>query len=458
MKKIIEIFLLIIFISLISTAFSNIIWEISPYNFEVIDYNKNLTLSWSLDKKANYYSIYFGENKKNLKLIYNGEKTEYTIKELKPNKNYYWKIKVYTDNEIIESEIFKFYLQLKKPEIKDVFPNFQYNIDSKNVKFSWKIDYSIKYNIEFILYKNDIKVIDKQINTNTYIMNLSPGTKYKWYLKLKDKFNNKYIFGPYIFSTKPHEFIMSIKNRIYKIKTYGDYIEKTLLYNSEYKIEKIQKYENFIILKTKNGIDIIHKTGRVTSKIDIKNILDFFVEKKDKELLLYIVDGESLRVFDITNPYYPFLKKRIIGKFASISANENSIILLMKSKILLMNKKFKIYYQKNLEKPKKIIYNDNKTLIILSADKLIKFNYKNNILYFDRELNFSGIIDYSVYKKKIAFLTINNEIYIYDTDFHLINYRYFTEKIEKIKLYTDYIYKISEELKIIDIVCLKSFK
>ncbi|SHE71054.1 hypothetical protein SAMN02745164_00982 [Marinitoga hydrogenitolerans DSM 16785] len=436
MKKI----LILIFLIIMTYAYSNIIWEITPSNFEVIEYSTKITLKWDVNKKIIFSELYFGEKENKLKLIYKGDNNFFDVKDLIPNKNYYWKIKVYTKNEIYTSQVYRFYLRLKKPEIKNVYPNFQYNIDSEKVNFSWEIEYSIDYNTEFILYKNNTKIIDKRIGTNTYIIELSPGINYKWYLKLKDKFNNKYIFGPYIFSTKAYEFIMNINNEIYKIKTYGEYIEKESLYISEYKIEKIQKHENFIILKTKKGIDIIHKTGKLTSEISIKNILDFSIEKKDTELLLYITDGKALYVFDITNPYYPFLKKEILGEFVSVSVNNNIIILLTKNKLVLMDKELKIYYQKNIEKPKKIIYNDDNTLIITLSDKLIKYNYKNGIVNYEKELTLSKIIDWDIYKDKIAFLTINDEIYVYNINLELTKYRYIKSRIEKIKLYKNLVY------------------
>ncbi|KLO21228.1 MULTISPECIES: fibronectin type III domain-containing protein [unclassified Marinitoga] len=449
MKKNLIVFVFTILI-LIIHGISNTIWEAIPSNFEVIQYNKRITLSWNINRKVSFYKIYFGKDYKNLTLIYSGENTKYILEDLIPNQNYYWKIKAYAVDGIIESDIYKFYLQLQPPKIYDVYPNFNHKLNFESITFKWKINYSVNYTMNFILYQGKTKIIEKTLFNNNYTVTLKPGLNYKWYIILKDEFKNKYIFGPYIFTTKYIEFLTTIKNEIFNVKIYGEYIEKNRIYASDINIKNIKEFKNFIIASIQKGIEIIHKSGKKTSEIALENIKDFFVKEANKSVLLYIVNGEYLKVYDITNPYYPFMVKKIKGNFISITLNEEKIVLITPEKVLLMNKYYKIYFQKQIEKLRKIIYNDNKTLIILSADKLIKFNYKNNILYFDRELNFSGVIDYSVYEKKIAFLTINNEIYIYDIDFHLINYRYFTEKIEKIKLYVDYIYKISEELKIID--------
>ncbi|WP_129408471.1 fibronectin type III domain-containing protein [Marinitoga lauensis] len=446
MKKI----LIIYFLFLVTISFSNIIWEINPSNFKVVEYNKFLTLSWNINEKANYYSLYFGENEKGLKLIYNGEKTKYIIKGLKPNKNYYWKIKVYTKNDIIESEIFRFYLQLKKPEIKNVYPNFKHDLEPDNVIFKWNLNYSINYTITIILYKNNEKIIEKKLFKNEYTMNLIPGTNYKWYIILNDEFENKYTFGPYIFSTKPFNFLMNLKNTIYEIKTYGEYLEKKPIYTLNNDIESFYEYKNFIILKTENGIEIVHKSGKKTSEITVKNIKDYHIEKGKNELLLYVVNGEGLKVFDITNPYYPFLKKEIIGDFISVSSNDFSIILLSKNNLVLMDKNYKIYAKKGIEQLKKIIYNDDKMAIIVLADKLIKCEYKNGMIYYKKELALSKITSYDIYKNKIAFLTFNNEIYVYNMDFDLLDYTYLKEKIKTIKLYNNLIYYYSDNLKFME--------
>ncbi|WGS65975.1 fibronectin type III domain-containing protein [Marinitoga aeolica] len=442
--------LIIYFLFLITISFSNIIWEINPTNFKIVEYNKFMTLSWDINEKVNYYSLYFGESEKNLKLVYNGEKSKYIIKELKPNKNYYWRIKAYTEKGIIESEIFRFYLQLKKPEIKNVYPNFEHDLDSSNIQFKWNLNYPVNYTTTFILYKNNEKIIEKRLLGNKYVMNLVPGINYKWYIILDDEFKNKYTFGPYIFSTKPFDFLMSLKNSIYEIKTYDKYLEKRPIYNLNDNIESFYEYKNFIILKMKDRIEIVHKSGKKTSEIDVENIKDYYIEKKNDELLLYIVNEKSLKVFDITNPYYPFLKKEIIGNFISVSSNDFSIILLSKNNLILMDKKYKIYFQKEIKQLKKIIYNNNKMFIVALSDKLIRYDYKNGMIYYKKELRLSKIISYDIYENKIAFLTINNEIYVYNMDFELLDYIYLKEKIKKIKLYGNLIYYYSDDLNFIE--------
>ncbi|GAB6189199.1 hypothetical protein JCM30566_09380 [Marinitoga arctica] len=403
MKKSLMLFFLLFFIY----GFSNITWEIKPSKYEIIQYSKQIKLYWNLNEKVDSYNVFLGEKETNLELVYKGNKNQYIVTNLQPNKKYYWKIIAKSTKKTLDSGIREFYLKLEKPKITTIHPYSQYNIDSENIEFFWNIQYPVNYTTNLILYKNDEKILEKQVLNGKYSINLLPGTKYKWYLNIKDEFNNKYLLGPYYFSTKPYELLMHVDKSIFNIKVYGSYLEKNQIYKSDHKINNIQKYGNFLFLSFDSMIEIIHKNGKKVSEINIDEIKDFDIDKIGNEILLYAVNNKSLMIFDVTNPFYPFLKKQIFGNYISISSNKSNILLLKENEINIMNKNLEIYYKKDFKQLRKIMYNDDNGGIILSNNKLIKFRYKNNTFEITKELELFKIIDFVIDNGRIALLTFN---------------------------------------------------
>ncbi|OQY09377.1 MAG: hypothetical protein B6I29_03515 [Marinitoga sp. 4572_148] len=450
MKKL-QFFLFLFFLFFIS-GFSNVVWEIKPSKYKIIEYSKQIQLYWKCNKKVNLYNVYFGKSEKNLELIYKGEKNNIILTNIYPNKKYYWKVIAQSEKSFFDSGIMEFYVKLEKPKIDKAYPDSQYNLEPEDMFFSWNIIYSANYMVKFILYKNDEKVLEKYMTNNSYSMDLLPGTNYKWYLVVRDEFKNEFFFGPYMFSTQPYETLMAVDNLILNLKVYGSYIEKNQIYKSEYSIKKFQKYGNFIFLSSDFGIEVVHKSGKKVSEIKTNGIRDFHIDKNENNLLLYLIDNEGLKIFDVTNPFYPFLKKQILGKYVSVSSNCSNILLLTGNEITLMDKTFEIYYKKNLKQLKKIIYIDDNKIIILSDNKLLSFYYgANRRIKLKKELEILKIKDFDVDNKKIVLLTFNGEIYIYDFDLNLLYYDYFRKNIKDIKLYKNILFYYDKKINFLEL-------
>ncbi|AEX85731.1 hypothetical protein Marpi_1328 [Marinitoga piezophila KA3] len=444
--------LTMMFLLTFTFLFSQIQWNTSPSNYEIVPYNKTITLNFNLiERDVLFYIVYLGENKNNLKDIYKG-KENYVHIQLTPNKNYFWKVIAYTKDKIYSTETLKFFLELKSPVITNCSPANLYNVFPENIEFKWNVDFNANYIQNFILYEKNKKILEKRVENNSLkITYLKPGLQYKWKIIITDEFGKKYYYGPYIFYTKPYEFYISNEYSIFKVKTYGEFLEKKEIFNSKDRIKNYIPFHQFIIINIKSKIEIIHNLGNKTSEILLNNeISDFYIEEYNNQVLLYITTDNQLCVYDITNPYYPYILKKLKGDYISVSTNSKYIFLLSKNTITVMNHNFKkLNISRNFNNVK-IIYNDNAGLIILTNDSIKKISYKNNKFKTEKEFSLKLINNYFISKNIISFSTKNKELYIFDHNLNLINYLYLNDGIKSYSIYGNGVYYFNNknELKI----------